>query len=450
MSDNTGQGLPNGSGTGHTIVNSGGTQIVPSEGHAGNTTVNAGGTQIISARDGREGETDKADEKPKQDDGDKGKDSGDKGGDGEHGGRRKILTRVIFLLVLVVVAIGAFFYWWTGRNDIGTDDAYTDGRAVSIAPRVAGQVVALDVNDNEFLRKGQVIIQLDPRDYQAAVDKAAGTLLQQQGQLNQAVISLDKARTTYPANLLEAQGNLEQAQANLLNSEQNYRRQHRVSPAATTQENIDQATAGLGQAEGQLKQAQGQLQTAELVQQNIDQAVAQVTQLQGQVKNGEAQLEQAKLNLSYTTVRAPQDGWVTQRNVEVGYYLSAGQSIMSLVVPEVWVTANFKETQLARMRPGQVVTISVDQYPGLHLKGHVGSIQMGSGSRFSAFPAENATGNFVKIVQRVPVKIIIDSGLNPNLPLPLGLSVEPTVNVVQSIQNPNNGGFENEAPKQQP
>jgi membrane fusion protein (multidrug efflux system) len=451
MSENMEQGLRNGSATGHTIVNSGGTQIVPSEGHTGSTTVNAGGTQIISARQGDVDEKAKPDQKPKQDDGDKGKggDAGDKGGGGGGKGRgRKIIGRVIFLAVLLVVAIGAFIYWWSGRNFIDTDDAYTDGRAVSIAPRVAGQVVALDVNDNEPLKKGQVIVQLDPRDYQAAVDKAAGTLLQEQGQLEQAEINLEKAKTTYPANLLEAQGNLEQAQANLLNAQQNYRRQHKVSVAATTQQQIDQANAGVGQAEGQLKAAQGQLQVAQLVQQNIDQAAAQVKQLQGQVKNGQAQLDQAKLNLSYTTVRAPQDGWVTQRNVEVGYYLSAGQSIMDLVVPEVWVTANFKETQLARMRPGQAVDIAVDVYPNLHLKGHVGSIQMGSGSRFSAFPAENATGNFVKIVQRVPVKIIIDSGLDPNLPLPLGLSVEPTVNLVRSVSNPNNGGFENEAPTQ--
>ena len=451
MSEHTEPGLRNGSAAGHTTVNSGGTQIVPTEGHTGSTTVNAGGTQIISARQGGADEKEKADQKPKQDDGDKGKggDSGDKGGGGGgKGGGRKILPRLIFLGVLVLVAIGAFIYWWTGRNFIDTDDAYTDGRAVSIAPRVAGQVVALDVNDNEPLKKGQVIIQLDPRDYQAALDKATGTLLQEQGQLNQAEISLDKARTTFPANLLEAQGNLEQAQANLLNAQQNYRRQHKVSIAATTQQQIDQANAGVGQAEGQLKQAQGQLQVAQLVQQNIAQAAAQVTQLQGQVKNGEAQVEQAKLNLSYTTVRAPQDGWVTQRNVEVGYYLTAGQSIMDLVVPEVWVTANFKETQLARMRPGQTVTIAVDAYPSLHLKGHVGSIQMGSGSRFSAFPAENATGNFVKIVQRLPVKIIIDSGLDPNLPLPLGLSVEPNVNLTQSISNPSNGGTENEAPTQ--
>jgi membrane fusion protein (multidrug efflux system) len=424
---------------GHTVVNSGGTQIVPSEGHAGRTTVNSGGTQIVSAGGGSGGEESP---KPQEKQGERKPDEGQ----GKRRGRgRKILVRVIFLLVLVLVAIGAFFYWWSGRNFIDTDDAYTDGRAVTIAPRVSGQVIALDVNDNQPLRKGQVIIQLDPRDYQAAVDKAAGTLLQDQGQLDQAQIDLQKAAVTYPANLLEAQGNLEQAQANLINAQQQYRRQHAVSIGATTQQQIDQANAGLKQAEGQVKQAQGQLQVAQLVQQNIDEAQSRVKQLQGEVKTAQASLDQAKLNLSYTTVRAPQDGWVTMRNVEVGYYLQAGQSIMDLVVPEVWVTANFKETQLARMRPGQVVTIAVDAYPDLHLKGHVGSIQMGSGSKFSAFPAENATGNFVKIVQRVPVKIIIDSGLDPNNPLPLGLSVDPSVDVTQTVSNPSNGGFENEA-----
>jgi membrane fusion protein (multidrug efflux system) len=433
------------SGGGHTVVNSGGTQIVPSGGHAGSTTVNSGGTQIISGG----GQAEQTPEKPQEKaNGDQKKQDEGKGKEKGNGRGRKILVRVIFLLVLVVIAIGAFFYWWSGRNFVDTDDAYTDGRAVTIAPRVSGQVIALDVNDNEPLKKGQVIIQLDPRDYQAAVDKAAGTLLQDQGQLDQARIDLQKAAITYPAQLLQAQGNLEEAQANLVNAQQQYRRQHAVSVGATTQQQIDQANAGLKQAEGQVKVAQAQLQIAQLVQQNIADAQARVTQLQGEVKTAQASLDQAKLNLSYTTVRAPQDGWVTMRNVEVGYYLQAGQSIMDLVVPEVWVTANFKETQLTRMRPGQVVTLNVDAYPSLHLKGHIGSIQMGSGSRFSAFPAENATGNFVKIVQRVPVKIIIDSGLDPKLPLPLGLSVEPSVNVTQYATNQNNGGFENEAPTQ--
>jgi membrane fusion protein (multidrug efflux system) len=350
-------------------------------------------------------------------------------------GRRKIVIRLIFLLVLLVAAVGAFLYWFSTRNLIDTDDAFTDGRAISVAPRIAGRVTALLVNDNQRVKKGDVIIQLDPRDYQTALTRAAGQLAQAKAQLANAQLTLDKASTTYPAQLLSAQGSLEQAEGNLTNAQSDFRRQHAVSRAATTQQQVDQSTASLRQAEGQVKVAQAQVDSASLVQQNIDQAKAQVNQLQGQVQQAQGQYDQAQLNVSYATVRAPQDGWITRRNVEAGDYLTTGQSIMDLVTPEVWITANFKENQLDRMRPGQVVDITIDSYPGMKLHGHVDSVQMGSGSRFSAFPAENATGNFVKIVQRVPVKIDIDSGLDPNLPLPLGLSVNPTVKVKDFIRN---------------
>jgi membrane fusion protein (multidrug efflux system) len=140
-----------------------------------------------------------------------------------------------------------------------------------------------------------------------------------------------------------------------------------------------------------------------------------------------AQLDQAELNLSWTRVGAPQEGWVTRRNVEQGNYVQAGQTLLALVTPEVWITANFKESQLDRMRPGQRVAIEVDAHPSLHLTGHLDSIQLGSGSRSTAFPPENATGNYVKIVQRVPVKIFIDGGLPEGFRLPLGLSVTPVV-----------------------
>ncbi len=139
------------------------------------------------------------------------------------------------------------------------------------------------------------------------------------------------------------------------------------------------------------------------------------------------------LNLSWTRVTAPQDGWITKRNVEQGNYLQAGQTILSIVTPEIWITANFKESQLDRMRPGRKVDIAIDAYPGLKLIGHVDSIQLGSGSRFTAFPPENATGNYVKIVQRVPVKIVIDAGMDPALPLPLGLSAVPTVHLADAV-----------------
>ena len=163
--------------------------------------------------------------------------------------------------------------------------------------------------------------------------------------------------------------------------------------------------------------------------QRIGETEAQVGQSKGQIEQAQARLDQADLNLSWTVVEAPQDGWITKRNVEMGNYVAPGQQIFTIVSPEVWVTANFKENQLALMRPGQPARIQVDAYPSLNLRGHVDSIQLGSGSKFSAFPVENATGNFVKVVQRVPVKIVIDSGLDPNLPLPLGISVEPEVTV---------------------
>ena len=150
-----------------------------------------------------------------------------------------------------------------------------------------------------------------------------------------------------------------------------------------------------------------------------------MAQLEGQLLQSKANLAQAQLNLGYTHVIAPQDGWVTKRNVELGDYATTGTPLLAIVSPQLWVTANFKETQLDRMRPGQQVAISVDAYPQLHLQGHVDSLQLGSGSRFTAFPPENATGNFVKIVQRVPVKILIDQGLDPQLPLPLGVAATP-------------------------
>ncbi len=362
------------------------------------------------------------------DDGD-GEDDANKHRDDRKRRRRSILTRSIFVLVIVIAAIAGTYYWFSTRNLASTDDAYTDGRAIAIAPQVSGEVVELDVNDNQFVHKGDVLIRIDPRDYTTARDEAAGQLAVAQGQLAGAAAALSKAQVTFPAALVAAQGQLEIAQGNLYNAQKDYQRQHAIARGATTQQAVDASTAALQQAQGQVKQAEAQVQEATPVPQNIDQAKAERDQLAGTVKQAAAALARAELNVGYTVVRAPQDGWVTRRNVEVGDYAQPGSTIMDIVSPNVWVTANFKETQLARMRPGQKVDIGVDAYPNLKLEGHVDSVQSGSGSRFSAFPAENATGNYVKIVQRVPVKIDIDSGLDPNMPLPLGLSVEPTVHL---------------------
>jgi len=348
--------------------------------------------------------------------------------DEEAARRRSRRIRWIFAAAVVVAVIAGTVYWFLTRNLESTDDAFTDGRAIAIAPKVSGYVIELNVNDNQFVHQGDVLVRIDPRDYQNARDQAAGALAAAEGQLAGAEAALAKARVTFPAALAAAQGQLQIAEGQQYKAQTDYRRQHSLG-AATSQENVDASTAASQEAQGQLSQAQAQVEQATPVQENIDEAKAQRDQLAGQVKQAAAQLAQAELNLGYTVIRAPQDGWVTRRNVEKGDYAQPGATIMAIVSPEVWVTANFKETQLDRMRPGQRVDISIDAFPSLNLRGHVDSVQLGSGSRFSAFPAENATGNFVKIVQRVPVKIVIDSGLDPKAPLPLGISVEPTVHL---------------------
>lgn len=335
---------------------------------------------------------------------------------------------VLLLILLAAVGMGTG-YWYLTRNEVTTDDAYTDGNAVMVAPQVAGTVVALEVTDNQHVAAGQILLTIDPRAYQAARDEAAGNLAVAQAQLADARARLASARITYPAKLAEAQAQLTAARATQFKAQTDLRRQQHLPKMATTQQDLDNAEAAMRAADAQVAQAQANLRGAGTVEQSIAQAEAQVDQLQGQVELAKARLAQAQLNLDWTVVRAPQAGWVTKRNVNQGNYVAPGQALLSLVTSQVWVTANFKEDDLARMRRGQKVDIGVDAYPSLHLQGHVDSIQLGSGSRFSAFPVENATGNFVKVVQRVPVKIVIDSGLDPNMPLPLGVSVEPTVHL---------------------
>jgi membrane fusion protein (multidrug efflux system) len=334
---------------------------------------------------------------------------------------------IILGIVVVVLAIGAFVWWFLTRNQVSTDDAYTDGDAVTIAPKVSGYVVTMNIDDNRFVHRGDLLIKIDPRDYQAQLDQASAQLGLAQAQLHASETQLEVARVQYPAQLAQAQAQELTARANLVQASAAYERQHSVDIRATSQQNIDTADAQQKSAQANVAQARAQVRTASLVPQQIAQVLATVEERRQQVRQAQAQVEAAQLNLSYTELRAPADGWITKRNVQFGTFLQAGTSILTLVTTRVWVTANFKESQLDRMQPGDKVDIDVDAYPAMKLHGHVDSVQLGSGSRFSAFPAENATGNFVKIVQRVPVKILIDDGLKPGTSLPLGLSVVPTV-----------------------
>jgi membrane fusion protein (multidrug efflux system) len=345
--------------------------------------------------------------------------------------RKKRRPAVIRIAIIVgaMLVVGGLIYWLMTRNQESTDDAYTDGRAISIAPQVSGTVVSLDVTDNQFVKTGQPLIHIDPRQYLIDKEQAEGELATAKAQYEAQQLGAEIARKNFPAQLQQAQAQLLNTQANLTKAQADYDRQKSLSKPATSQQEVDSATAALDQAKAQVQLAQAQVTENSPVPQRIGQTDAQVSQLKGQVEQAQARLDQANLNLWKAVVYAPQDGWITKRNVEKGTYVAPGQQLFSIVSPEVWVTANFKESQLAYMRPGQSVRISVDAYPNLDLRGHVDSVQLGSGSKFTAFPPENATGNFVKVVQRVPVKIVIDSGLDPQIPLPLGISVVPTVSL---------------------
>jgi membrane fusion protein (multidrug efflux system) len=373
--------------------------------------------------EGDEGEADE--EEGKGEEKDKGKD--DKKGDDDKKKPKSRLPIIILIIVAVLAIIGFLVYWLMTRNQIDTDDAYTEGNAVSIAPKVSGYVVENHINDNVIVHAGDLLVKIDPRDYIVARDQAQATLDAALAQQATAEVDLQTTRVRAPANLAQAEAQLAQARASLEQSENDSRRQHGVDPRATTQTNLDQASTAVRTNAANVKSAQAQVSVASLVKESIQTAEATLLQRKGQVEQARANLAQAQLNLAYTDIRAPQDGQITRRNVDVGTFAQAGQQVFYLVTREIWVIANFKETQLDRMRVGQSVDIKVDAYSQLHLSGHVQSIQGGSGARFTAFPAENATGNFVKIVRRVPVKIVIDHGLEQWPFLPLGLSVEPTV-----------------------
>jgi membrane fusion protein (multidrug efflux system) len=379
----------------------------------------------------KEKDKDKGDEDDKEGGKDENKGNGDKKDkDGDDGQKKKPGNRtpIIILIVIAVIAIiGGLIFWLMTRNQESTDDAYTEGNAVSIAPKVSGYVVENRINDNVFVHAGDLLLKIDPRDYIVACDQAQANLDAAVAQEASAEVDLHTTKVRAPANLAQAMAQLAQARANLAQSENDSKRQHGVDPRATTQTNVDQATTAVRSNAANVQSAEAQVSVAALVKETIETAEATLKQRKAQAEQARANLAQAKLNLSYTEVTAPQDGQITRRNVDLGTFAQAGEQVFYLVTRDVWVVANYKETQLDRMRVGQRVDIKVDAYSDLHLSGRVESIQGGSGARFTAFPAENATGNFVKIVRRVPVKILIDHGLE-NWPfLPLGLSVEPTV-----------------------
>ena len=335
----------------------------------------------------------------------------------------------IFALVVTVGAVVAGSLAWLGRNEESTDDAFIDGHAVMMEAQDAGSIVELSAKDNHFVHKGDVLAVIDPTNYRAALDQAQGDLAASKAQLAAARAQFALDQQISPARLAAARAALDAAPAQAERAARDAARQHHVAKAATTGATIDLSDEAARQAAAQVAQAQAKVAEAADVDQELAIDAANVARLQADVASKTGHLNDAVSNFNNSVVTAPQDGWITKKNIELGTFVQPGSELFQIVTPDVFVTGNFKEAQLRRMRPGDKVSIKVDAYPDMKLEGHVDSIQLGTGSRFTAFPAENATGNFVKIVQRVPVKILIDKGLDPNRPLSLGLSVVPTVTV---------------------
>lgn len=329
-------------------------------------------------------------------------------------------------LVIVLLAALAYKLFFRSGGE-SSDDAFVDGHAVTIAAKVAGFAVNLAVKDNQHVSAGELLLQIDPRDFEVARDSARAQLASVEAQLRGAQASLALTTVNARDTVLSAQAQVDSANAALARAVSDLARVRSVDARATTPQTIDAAVATEATARAQLADTEARLKIAQAGDNSVRVAQATVDQIRGQRDAARALLAQAELNLGYAAVRAPFSGRITRRLIEPGGYVQTGQSLMTVVSDETWVTANFKESQLAGVVPGDRVEIRVDAYPDLRLTGKVDSIQAGTGSRFTTFPAENATGNYVKIVQRVPVKIAFDPGQKGAQGLALGLSVVPRV-----------------------
>ncbi|OLE79214.1 MAG: secretion protein HlyD, partial [Acidobacteria bacterium 13_1_20CM_2_65_9] len=391
---------------------------------------------------------------------------------------RQQITIAIAAIVVALAGIAVWLWLTAGRES--TDDAQIDARVTQIAPRVGGTIARVAVNDNQRVDAGAVLIELDPRDYQVAVDKAKAELADAEANALAARSTVPIAATTATSGVTTARGGIAQAQAAVAAAEKEVEAararvvsaQARVREAETNaakaardverlrgllakdeiaQQQFDsavaaaeaakaaadsarsqvvEAEAGIRVAESRLiqarageQQARAELESAQTGPEQVTATKARASAAAARVQQARANLAQAELNLQYTTVKAPAAGVVSKKGVNVGQVVQPGQPLLALVqIDEVWVTANFKETQLKNMRPGQRAKVDVDALGGREFNGKVDSIAGATGARFSLLPPENATGNFVKVVQRVPVKIVLDGAQDPDHLLRPGMS----------------------------
>jgi len=390
---------------------------------------------------------------------------------------------LIPVAIIIVLGIGVWLWLTAGRES--TDDAQTEAHVIQISARVGGTVTGVLVKDNQTAESGSALVEIDPRDYQIAVDRATAELADAEAAAKAAQSGVDVTSTSATSNVTNASGGIAQARASAdeagksieaakarLNAMRSGVRQVEanatkaakdvdrlkgllakdevsqqmydaaVAAADAQRAGVDAAKDGVAEAEAGVRvaqsrlvqaqvgeqQAQASLRSAQTAPQQISAIKARAAAAEAHAQQMRAQLAQAELNLQHASVKAPLKGLVSRKSVEVGQIVQAGQPLMAIIpLDEVWVTANFKETQLQNMRPGQRVTVTVDALGGKEFNGKVDSIAAATGARFSLLPPENATGNYVKVVQRVPVKIVLDPGQDPEHLLRPGLSAEPTV-----------------------
>jgi membrane fusion protein (multidrug efflux system) len=358
-------------------------------------------------------------------------------------GRRKKIAFLVLSILLLGGAGGVYYYLQYQKTHISTDDAYVDGHVHTIAPKISGTVKAILVKDNQRVKKGEILLEIDPADYEVSLKEAKASLEEERAKLFELQDAVEAARRQLAENLASLKGaraDFELQQANLRQNRKDLEReQFLMQKDLVARQEYDRSQTAYEVSEAQVKSARERIRQMEASLETqravIRQAEAALPPQRAVIRQKEEELKQAALNKEYTVIRSPAEGYVTKRTVEVGNQVQVAQPLLAVVplaADQVWITANYKETDLKEVRPGQRVRIKVDTYPGRTFYGRVNSVMAGTGAVFSLFPPENATGNFVKVVQRIPVKITLEEGTDPDHLLRIGMSVVPTI----LVENP--------------
>jgi membrane fusion protein (multidrug efflux system) len=355
---------------------------------------------------------------------------------GKASNKKREISIVVFITLAVIGAIIVYFYLRYKATHISTDDAFVEGHVHRIASKVSGTVKKINVEDNQFVRKGDTLVEIDPVDYEVKVKETLSALDKERSKLSEIEAKIEASRRKLlelNATIKAAKANLELQEANLKLATIDFKRAEKLyEKGAIPRERYDNAKTAYDVAVPRVKATGEQVEQAEMAVETqkaiIKQAEASRPSQISSIQEKEAKLRAAELSYGYTRIPAPSDGYITKKNVEVGNQIEAGLPLMAVVpLDSIWVIANYKETQLEKVKSGQKVKIKVDTYPGKTFKGKVESIMSGTGAVFSLFPPENATGSYVKVVQRIPVKIVLEEGTDPKHILRIGMSVVPTI-----------------------